>query len=76
MIKVEKDGNENIITVSYKIKFIDSARVIASSSSNLVNNLAEVIHKIKCKGCFLDYENFKDNSVKYKCSKDLFKQDC
>ena len=24
--KIDKDGNENITTVSYKIKFIDSAR--------------------------------------------------
>ena len=28
--KVDKDGNENITTVSYKIKFIDSAIFMAS----------------------------------------------
>ena len=32
----------------YILQFIDSARLMASSS-NLVNNLSEGIHKIKCK---------------------------
>ena len=35
--------------MSYKLKFIESARSMASSLSYLVNNLAEGIHKIKCK---------------------------
>ena len=54
--KVDKDGNENIATVSYKMKFINSARFMASSLSNLVNKLAEGIHKIKFKdfNCFLN----------------------
>ena len=39
------------MTISYKVKFIDSARFMASSSSNLVDNLAEGIHKIQCKDC-------------------------
>ena len=40
--------------MSYKIKVIGSAGFIASSS-NLFDNLAEGIHKIKCKDfhCFL-----------------------
>ena len=29
--KVDNDGNEDIVTISYKIKFIDSARFMASS---------------------------------------------
>ena len=33
------------------------------------NNFTEGIHKIKCKDsyCFLEYESFKDNLMKYKC---------
>ena len=49
VIKVDKDGNEYIIIISYKIEFIESARFMASSLSNLVDNLEEGIHKIKCK---------------------------
>ena len=66
--KVDKEVNQNIITISYKIKFIDSARFMATSLSNLVDNLAEGIHKIKHKDCdcFLEYENVKDNSINYK----------
>ena len=33
--KVDKEENQNIITISYKIKFIDSARFMASSISNI-----------------------------------------
>ena len=46
--KIDKDGNESVVTISYKIKFIDSARIMTSLLSNLVDNLAEGIHKIKC----------------------------
>ena len=58
---------------------------MASSSSNLVNNLSEGIHRIKCKyghddkkcepygneckycDCFLEYTNFKDDLIEFKC---------
>ena len=58
---------------------------MASSPSNLVNNLSEGIHRIKCKfrhndkkcetskikykycNCFLEYMNFKDDIIEYKC---------
>ena len=58
---------------------------MASSLSNLVNSLAEGIHRIKCKlghddkkyeirgikytycDCFLEYTNFKDDLIEYKC---------
>ena len=63
MIKIDKDDNQSVVTTSYKIEFIDSARFMASSLSHLVDNLAEGIHKIKCKSCdcFLEYESVKDN---------------
>ena len=66
---IDKDGNESIVAISYKIKFIGSARFLASSLSNLVDNLAEGIYEIKGKDCdcFLEYENVKENSVKCKC---------
>ena len=69
VIKIDKDGNESVVTISYKIKFIDSARFMASSLSSLVDNLAKEIYKIKCKDCdcFLEYESVKDNLIKYKC---------
>ena len=67
--KFEKDGNESVVTKSYKVKFIDTARITASSLSNLVDDLAEGIHKVKCKDCdyFLEYESVKDNLIIYKC---------
>ena len=42
---------------------------MASSLSNLVDNLAEGIHKIKFKDCnsFPEYKSVKDNLIKYKC---------
>ena len=51
------------------MKFIDCARFMATSLSNLADNLTEGIHKIKCKDCdcFLEYESVKDNLIKYKC---------
>ena len=67
--KVNKDGNEYIMTISYKIKFIDSARFMASSILYLVDNLGEGIHKIKCKdsNCFLELKSINDDLIKYKC---------
>ena len=72
---IYNDGNESVVTISYKIKFIDSARFMASSLLNLFDNLAEGIHKIKCKDCdcLLEYESVNDNLIKYKwlsCNKD------
>lgn len=36
-------------TISNRLQFIDSTRFMASLLSNLINNLAEEIHKIQCK---------------------------
>ena len=35
--------------MSYKLQFIDSAKLLANSLSNLVNNLSKGLHRIKCK---------------------------
>ena len=55
------------MTISYKIKSINSARFMSSSLSNLVNNLAEGIHEFKCKDYdyFLEHESAKDDLVWY-----------
>ena len=67
--KINKEGNGNIITISYKVKFIGSAKFMAISLSSLADNLVEEIHKVKCKACdcFLEYESDKVNSIKYNC---------
>ena len=48
-IRICNNEEEITKTISYGLQFIDSARFMASSFSNLVNNLSEVIHKTKCK---------------------------
>ena len=47
-------------------KFICSTRFLASSLSNLINNLTEGIHKIKCNdcNCYLEDESVKDFLIK------------
>ena len=47
--KIDKDCDEKVVTISYKIKFIDSARFMATSLSNFIDNITERIRKIKCK---------------------------
>ena len=53
---MEKKLQKNISDI---LQFIDSAKFMASSLSNLVNNLSEGIHRIKCK-----FEHA-DNAVKF-----------
>ena len=47
--RIDKNGEEITKNISYILQFIDSARFMANSLSNLVNNLSERIHRIKCK---------------------------
>ena len=60
--KIDKDGNDKITKISYKIKFIHSFRFMSSSFSNLVDNLSEGSHSVKCTDCksCLDYMIIKD----------------
>ena len=60
--KVDKDGNEDIATVPYEI-------VYGTFLSNIVDNFAEEIHKIKSKdcNCFLQYKSLNEILIKYKC---------
>ena len=69
-MKINKEGNKTTEIISYKVKFIDSMRFMATSLSNLVNNLTRRIHKLKCEisGCFLEYRSVEGKSIKYNCS--------
>ena len=42
---IDKDDNESVANISYKLNLNDSARFMASSLSNLVDNHAEGIGK-------------------------------
>ena len=63
--KKDKDDNDKITKISYKIKFIVSFRFISSSLSNLVDNLSEGLHSDKCTDCkfYLDYMTTKDEKL-------------
>ena len=59
--KIDKDGNEDIIITSYKLKFINSAIFMTKTLSFFFFfffDSLEEIHEIKCKDydCFLQYE--------------------
>ena len=67
--KKDKNENDKIIKISYKIKFIDSCRFMSTSLSNFVNNLSEGLHNdrcIDCKSC-LDYMTIKDEQLIFRC---------
>ena len=62
--KIDKDGNDNIVNISYKITLL-----MSSSLSSLVDNLSEGFHSDKrtyCKSC-LDYLMFKDDQLIFRC---------
>ena len=67
--KVDKDGNDKIMRISYKIKFIDSFISISSSLSSLVDNLSEGLHSEKCADCksCLDYMITQDDQLIFRC---------
>ena len=55
--------------LSYVLQFIDSARFMPSSLSDLVNNLFEFIElnsNLEYCDCFLEYTNFQDDLIEYK----------
>ena len=47
--RTDEKGEEILRNISYVLRFIDSARFMASSLSNVVNHLSEGIQRIKCK---------------------------
>ena len=67
--KIDKDGNDNIVNISYKIEFINSFRFMSSSLSSLVSNLSDGLHSDKCTDCksCLDYMITKDDHLIFRC---------
>ena len=61
-----KNGQEVTKHISYVLQFIESARFMESSLSNLVNNVSEGIHNIKCKYGYND-KSCETCQIKYKC---------
>ena len=55
--------------ITYKIKFIDSFRFMATSLSKLVDNLTEGIHSDKCINCKSDisYMKVMDETLIFRC---------
>ena len=67
--KKDKNGNDKIAKISYKIKIIAGCRFMSTSQSNLVSNLSEGLSNdrcIDCKSC-LDYVTTKDEQLIFRC---------
>ena len=67
--KIDKDDNDKITIILYKIKFIDSFRFMSTSLSSLDDNLSDGLHGYKCADCgsFLDYMITKDDKLFFRC---------
>ena len=63
--RIDKNGEEIAKNISFILHFIDRARFMASSLSNLDNNLSEGLHRIKCKFEHAD-EKCETCGIKYK----------
>lgn len=67
-VREKTEKRESGKTKKYKIKIMDSVKIIASYLSSLTENLAEGLLKVKCKDCKSNLEylsqrlftNFKD----------------
>ena len=63
--KKDKNGGETIKNISYILQVLDSIRFIASSLTNLVNNLSVGIQTKKCLSLWImdDWENFNETAL-------------
>ena len=69
VIRINKNGEETVKNISYILQFIYSGRFMASLLSNLVNNLSEGVHRIKCKYEYDDkkYETCRIKNKRWEC---------
>ena len=67
--KTDKDSNDKIVNISYKLQFIDSFRFMSTSLSSLIDNLSDGLHSNKCTDCksTLDYMKVEDPQLIFKC---------
>ena len=68
-VPIKKRIENKNLDITYKIKFIDSFRFIATSLSKLVDNLTEGIHNDKCIKCKsnLCYMKVTDKKLIFRC---------
>ena len=68
-VPMKKRIENKDMEITYKIKFIDSFRFMATSLSKLVDNLTEDIHGDKCVDCKSDLSYMKviDESLIFRC---------
>ena len=68
-VPIKKRIENKNIDITYKIKFIDSFRFMATSLSKLVDNLTENIHNDKCIKCMsnLCFVNAMNETLTFKC---------
>ena len=59
-LKKDRDGNDKIVTIPCKIKFMNSFRFMSTSLSSLVDTLSDGQHSNKCTDCksILEYIKF------------------
>ena len=65
--KKDKNGNDRIVNIPYRLEFVDGYRFMSAPLSSLVDNLSDGLHK--CENCesTLEYINAENSRVIFKC---------